>query len=147
MPGRAGRVSKGYCYRLITKSFWNKEIPDHMTPDMLVRVFSLLFIQPKPSHRHFTPSPSPLAKWNGLYFVSSFSSELAPLATIVLKVKLLDIGDPRTILSTALSPPNLSDIMRTVLQLKEVLLEESAAVIWLACTQQSAAYKQCVHVM
>lgn len=41
MPGRAGRVSKGYCYRLVTKRFWNKEIPDHMVPDMLVSVFFL----------------------------------------------------------------------------------------------------------
>lgn len=48
------------------------------------------------------------------------SSQLAPLATIMLKVKLLDIGDPRSVLSTALSPPNLGDIVRTVLQLKEV---------------------------
>lgn len=44
MPGRAGRVSKGYCYRLVTKHFWNKEIPDHMVPDMLVSVFYPLFI-------------------------------------------------------------------------------------------------------
>ncbi|XP_044023708.1 ATP-dependent RNA helicase TDRD9 isoform X3 [Siniperca chuatsi] len=78
--GRAGRVSKGYCYRLITKEFWRNEIPDHMIPEML----------------------------------------LAPLATIMLKVKLLDMGDPRSLLSTALSPPNLGDIVRTVLQLKEM---------------------------
>lgn len=48
------------------------------------------------------------------------SSQVAPLATIMLKVKLLDMGDPRSLLSTALSPPNLGDIVRTVLQLKEV---------------------------
>uniref|UniRef100_A0A8C4GVH0 RNA helicase n=1 Tax=Dicentrarchus labrax TaxID=13489 RepID=A0A8C4GVH0_DICLA len=78
--GRAGRVSKGYCYRLVTKAFWRNEIPEYMIPDML----------------------------------------LAPLATIMLKVKLLDMGDPRSILSTALSPPNLGDIVRTVLQLKEM---------------------------
>lgn len=48
------------------------------------------------------------------------SSQLAPLANIMLKVKLLDMGDPRSILSTALSPPDLGDIVRTVLQLKEV---------------------------
>lgn len=48
------------------------------------------------------------------------SSQVAPLATIMLKVKLLDMGDPRSVLSKALSPPNLSDIVRTVLQLKEV---------------------------
>ncbi|XP_034531835.1 ATP-dependent RNA helicase TDRD9 [Notolabrus celidotus] len=78
--GRAGRVSKGYCYRFIPKEFWCNEIPEYMTPEML----------------------------------------LAPLATIMLKVKLLDMGDPRSLLSTALSPPDLSDIVRTVLQLKEM---------------------------
>uniref|UniRef100_A0A3Q1C9R2 ATP-dependent RNA helicase TDRD9 n=1 Tax=Amphiprion ocellaris TaxID=80972 RepID=A0A3Q1C9R2_AMPOC len=78
--GRAGRVSKGYCYRLVTKEFWRNEMPDHMIPEML----------------------------------------LAPLATILLKVKLLDMGDPRSLLSTALSPPKLCDIVRTVLQLKEM---------------------------
>ncbi|XP_074516874.1 ATP-dependent RNA helicase TDRD9 isoform X1 [Sebastes fasciatus] len=78
--GRAGRVSKGYCYRLVTKEFWRNDIPDYMIPEML----------------------------------------LAPLTTIMLKVKLLDMGDPRSILSTALSPPNLGDIVRTVLQLKEM---------------------------
>uniref|UniRef100_A0A3B4T3V9 RNA helicase n=1 Tax=Seriola dumerili TaxID=41447 RepID=A0A3B4T3V9_SERDU len=78
--GRAGRVSKGYCYRLVSKDFWRNEIPDYMIPEML----------------------------------------LAPLATIMLKVKLLDMGDPRSLLSTALSPPNLGDIVRTVLQLKEM---------------------------
>ncbi|XP_040916868.1 ATP-dependent RNA helicase TDRD9 [Toxotes jaculatrix] len=78
--GRAGRVSKGYCYRLVTKEFWKNGIPDYMIPEML----------------------------------------LAPLATIMLKVKLLDMGDPRSLLSTALSPPSLGDIVRTVLQLKEM---------------------------
>ncbi|KAK2826057.1 hypothetical protein Q5P01_020271 [Channa striata] len=78
--GRAGRVSKGYCYRLVTKEFWRNEIPDYMIPEML----------------------------------------LSPLPMILLKVKLLDMGDPRSLLSTALSPPNLRDIVRTVLQLKEM---------------------------
>ncbi|KAM9354857.1 ATP-dependent RNA helicase TDRD9 [Pholidichthys leucotaenia] len=78
--GRAGRVSKGYCYRLVTKEFWKSEIPDYMIPEML----------------------------------------LAPLATIVLKVKLWNIGDPRSLLSKALTPPNLCDIVKTVLQLKEM---------------------------
>lgn len=40
----------------------------------------------------------------------------------MLKVKLLDMGDPRSLLSTALSPPHLNDIERTVLQLKEVYM-------------------------
>ncbi|XP_072313542.1 ATP-dependent RNA helicase TDRD9 [Eucyclogobius newberryi] len=78
--GRAGRVSKGFCYRLVTREFWTSEIPDYMIPEML----------------------------------------LAPLGTILLKVKLLDMGDPRSVLSTALSPPNHNDIVKTVLQLKEM---------------------------
>uniref|UniRef100_A0A3Q2P5S3 ATP-dependent RNA helicase TDRD9 n=1 Tax=Fundulus heteroclitus TaxID=8078 RepID=A0A3Q2P5S3_FUNHE len=78
--GRAGRVSKGYCYRLVTKAFWINDIPEYMIPEM----------------------------------------QLAPLSTILLKVKLLDMGDPRSLLSTALSPPNLSDIVRTVIQLIEM---------------------------
>ncbi|XP_061896863.1 ATP-dependent RNA helicase TDRD9-like [Entelurus aequoreus] len=78
--GRAGRVSKGYCYRLVSKAFWKNEIPDYMIPEML----------------------------------------LAPLTTVILKVKRLDMGDPRSLLSTAPSPPNLKDIVRTVLQLKEM---------------------------
>lgn len=40
--GRAGRVSKGYCYRLVTKIFWNKEIQDHMIPEMLVNYLIFL---------------------------------------------------------------------------------------------------------
>ncbi|KAL2102408.1 hypothetical protein ACEWY4_001576 [Coilia grayii] len=76
--GRTGRVSKGYCYRLVTRDFWEREIPDFVEPEML----------------------------------------RAPLDSILLKVKLLDMGDPHALLSTALSPPNLSDIERTVLNLK-----------------------------
>lgn len=57
--------------------------------------------------------------------VSSFLSEFpsfqrCPLGSTVLKVKLLDMGEPRALLATALSPPSLSDIERTVLLLKEV---------------------------
>ncbi|KAF4089842.1 hypothetical protein AMELA_G00042910 [Ameiurus melas] len=78
--GRAGRVSKGFCYRLVTRAFWNSEIPEYTVPQML----------------------------------------RSPLANILLKVKLLDMGDPRTLLSTALTPPNLDHIERTILQLKEM---------------------------
>ncbi|KAG7277321.1 hypothetical protein CRUP_005855 [Coryphaenoides rupestris] len=66
--------------RLITKGFWENDIPEYMIPELLV----------------------------------------APLASIMLKVKLLDMGNPRVLLSTALAPPNLGDIVRTVLQLKEM---------------------------
>ncbi|GCC30391.1 hypothetical protein chiPu_0008842 [Chiloscyllium punctatum] len=78
--GRAGRVSKGYCYRLVTCDFWTHCIPDHAVPEM----------------------------------------QRCPLGSTVLKVKLLDMGEPRALLASALSPPNLKDIERTVLLLKEV---------------------------
>ncbi|XP_036607216.1 ATP-dependent RNA helicase TDRD9 [Trichosurus vulpecula] len=78
--GRAGRVSKGYCYRLIHKEFWINCIPDHVVPEML----------------------------------------RCPLGSTILKVKLLDMGEPRALLATALSPPSLGDIERTILLLKEV---------------------------
>ncbi|XP_050079301.1 probable ATP-dependent RNA helicase spindle-E [Anopheles maculipalpis] len=42
-----------------------------------------------------------------------------PLGAVVLKTKLLDMGPPHTILALAMSPPNLSDVSNTVLQLKE----------------------------
>ncbi|XP_032882942.1 ATP-dependent RNA helicase TDRD9 [Amblyraja radiata] len=78
--GRAGRVSKGYCYRLVTSDFWTDCIPDHAIPEM----------------------------------------QRCPLGSTVLKVKLLDMGEPRALLASALSPPNLKDIERTILLLKEV---------------------------
>ncbi|XP_044788759.1 ATP-dependent RNA helicase TDRD9 isoform X4 [Bubalus bubalis] len=78
--GRAGRVSKGYCYRLVHKDFWDNSIPNHVIPEML----------------------------------------RCPLGSTILKLKLLDMGEPRALLATALSPPSLSDIERTILLLKEV---------------------------
>ncbi|XP_072283954.1 ATP-dependent RNA helicase TDRD9 [Pyxicephalus adspersus] len=78
--GRAGRVSKGYCYRLVLKEFWDNSIPENVVPEIL----------------------------------------RSPLGSTVLKVKLLDMGEPRALLATALSPPNVSDIERTILLLKEV---------------------------
>ncbi|XP_054828112.1 ATP-dependent RNA helicase TDRD9 [Eublepharis macularius] len=78
--GRAGRVSKGYCYRLIYKDFWANYIPETSVPEMV----------------------------------------RCPLENTVLKVKQLDMGEPRALLATALSPPNISDIERTILLLKEI---------------------------
>ncbi|XP_013915067.1 PREDICTED: putative ATP-dependent RNA helicase TDRD9 [Thamnophis sirtalis] len=78
--GRAGRVSKGYCYRLVYKDFWANCIPESTVPEMM----------------------------------------RCPLETTVLKVKMLDMGEPRALLATALSPPVSSDIERTILHLKEV---------------------------
>ncbi|XP_044870123.1 ATP-dependent RNA helicase TDRD9 isoform X1 [Mauremys mutica] len=78
--GRAGRVSKGYCYRLIHKDFWTNCIPENAVPEIL----------------------------------------RCPLGSTVLKVKLLDMGEPRALLATAPSPPSIGDIERTILQLKEM---------------------------
>ncbi len=43
-----------------------------------------------------------------------------PLEKVVLNAKLLDMGEPKALLSQALSPPNLDDIEYAVLILKEV---------------------------
>uniref|UniRef100_A0A8C6IWB9 RNA helicase n=2 Tax=Melopsittacus undulatus TaxID=13146 RepID=A0A8C6IWB9_MELUD len=78
--GRAGRVSKGYCYRLVYKNFWTDSIPEQPVPEIL----------------------------------------RCPLGTTVLKIKKLDMGGPKALLATALSPPSVGDIERTVLHLKEL---------------------------
>ena len=44
VSGRAGRVSKGYCYRLVTKDFWEREIPDFVIPEMQVIIIFLPFL-------------------------------------------------------------------------------------------------------
>ncbi|KYN01299.1 PREDICTED: putative ATP-dependent RNA helicase TDRD9 [Cyphomyrmex costatus] len=44
----------------------------------------------------------------------------APLANVVLKTKLLDMGEPKALLALSLDPPNLSNIRDTILLLKEV---------------------------
>ncbi|NXV76589.1 TDRD9 helicase, partial [Atlantisia rogersi] len=78
--GRAGRVSKGYCYRLVHKDFWTNFIPEKSVPGIL----------------------------------------RSPLGKVVLKIKQLDMGEPKTLLKTALSPPSLNNIERTILYLKEL---------------------------
>ncbi|KFP91773.1 Putative ATP-dependent RNA helicase TDRD9, partial [Apaloderma vittatum] len=78
--GRAGRVSEGYCYRLVHKEFWTDFIPEKSLPEILC----------------------------------------CPLGTTVLKIKLLDMGGPKDLLATALTPPNVGDIERTIIQLKEL---------------------------
>ncbi|XP_065694891.1 ATP-dependent RNA helicase TDRD9 isoform X3 [Patagioenas fasciata] len=78
--GRAGRVSKGYCYRLVYREFWADFIPEKSVPEIL----------------------------------------RCPLGTTVLKIKKLDMGAPKALLATALSPPSIRDIERTILQLKEL---------------------------
>ncbi|KAJ7406563.1 putative ATP-dependent RNA helicase TDRD9 [Willisornis vidua] len=50
----------------------------------------------------------------------SSSLQRCPLGATVLKLKKLDMGNPKTLLATALSPPNADDIERTIDQLKEL---------------------------
>lgn len=44
----------------------------------------------------------------------------APLANVILKTKMLDMGEPKALLALSLDPPNLSNIRNTILLLKEV---------------------------
>ncbi|NWX28364.1 TDRD9 helicase, partial [Notiomystis cincta] len=48
------------------------------------------------------------------------SLQHCPLGTTLLKLKKLDIGEPKALLATALSPPSVGDIERTIVQLKEL---------------------------
>ncbi|NXD90276.1 TDRD9 helicase, partial [Chaetorhynchus papuensis] len=48
------------------------------------------------------------------------SLQHCPLGATVLKLKKLDIGEPKALLATALSPPSVGDIERTIVQLKEM---------------------------
>ena len=44
----------------------------------------------------------------------------APLENLVLQTKLLDMGEPKAVLALAIDPPDLSNLERTILLLKEV---------------------------
>jgi len=44
----------------------------------------------------------------------------APLANIVLRAKILDLDEPRVLLSHSLDPPTLSNLANTILNLKEI---------------------------
>lgn len=78
--GRAGRVSTGRVYRMITSEFYDNFLPEFIVPEM----------------------------------------KRCPLEQIVLKVKMLGLEEPKGILALALEPPNLSDIERAIVSLKEV---------------------------
>ncbi|KFQ25779.1 Putative ATP-dependent RNA helicase TDRD9, partial [Merops nubicus] len=52
--------------------------------------------------------------------VTLSSLQRCPLGTTILKTKMLDMGPPRDLLATALSPPCVGDVEHTILQLKEV---------------------------
>ncbi|NXP73265.1 TDRD9 helicase, partial [Ramphastos sulfuratus] len=78
--GRTGRVSQGYCYRLVYRDFWTNFIPEKSVPEILC----------------------------------------CPLGATVLKIKMLDMGGPKDLLLSALSPLGVDDIERTILQLKEL---------------------------
>ncbi|XP_069713135.1 ATP-dependent RNA helicase TDRD9 [Phaenicophaeus curvirostris] len=78
--GRAGRVSKGYCYRLVHKDFWTQFIPETLVPEIACCL----------------------------------------LGSTILKLKRFGMGEPKALLATALSPPSLGNIERSILHLKEL---------------------------
>ncbi|NXC83618.1 TDRD9 helicase, partial [Cercotrichas coryphoeus] len=56
----------------------------------------------------------------GRVTVILFSLQHCPLGSTVLKLKKLDIGEPKALLASALSPPSVDDIERTIVHLKEL---------------------------
>ncbi|CAK9813370.1 Probable ATP-dependent RNA helicase spindle-E [Anthophora quadrimaculata] len=77
--GRAGRVMDGRVYRLVPQAFYEKILPQDVSPEML----------------------------------------RSPLENLVLKAKLLDMGEPKAILALSLDPPDLVNLENTILLLKE----------------------------
>ncbi|NWR50899.1 TDRD9 helicase, partial [Regulus satrapa] len=58
--------------------------------------------------------------WSGRVTIILSSLQHCPLGATVLKLKKLGIGEPKALLATALSPPSMGDIERTIVQLKEL---------------------------
>lgn len=50
----------------------------------------------------------------------TFDLQRSRIDQLVLMTKLINLGEPKAILALALSPPNLDDIERTIIALKEV---------------------------
>ncbi|KAL6437658.1 hypothetical protein ACFW04_004216 [Cataglyphis niger] len=63
----------------------------------------------------------PKAFYNNIFDDESTPEMLrAPLANVVLRAKILDLDEPRTLLSLSLDPPSLSNLAATILTLKEI---------------------------
>ena len=77
--GRAGRVSEGTVYRLLTSDFY-KSLEDYPTPEM----------------------------------------QRSCLDKIILKLKLMDISEPKAILAETIEPPSYQEICRTEEYLKSM---------------------------
>ncbi|NXL79381.1 TDRD9 helicase, partial [Leptocoma aspasia] len=58
--------------------------------------------------------------WKHCLKIVLSSLQHCPLGGTVLKLKKLDMGEPKALLATALSPPSVGDIERTIVQLKEL---------------------------
>jgi len=78
--GRAGRVSEGMVFHLVTRKFYNNWIPKQGVPEL----------------------------------------QRCSLESAILRVKQLDLGSPKHILRLAMSPPNLTNIARSIMLLREV---------------------------
>jgi len=72
-----------------------------------------------------------------------YSLQICPLGATVLKIKKLDMGEPKALLATALSPPNVSDIERTILHLTEVGIFSNAVEIQVMKMYHIPCYLRC----
>ena len=50
--GRAGRVRDGVCFRMVTKDFYRRKIPQHQTPEMQRCPLEKLILQIKLWNKH-----------------------------------------------------------------------------------------------
>ena len=126
LSGRAGRVSNGRVYRMVTSSFYEDHIPEYGTPEMqVIRIlyYSIVhaFFDTVAALNIYWCCSQNVPIWHcSRWLESVFVFQRCPLDQLVLHVKVLDMGEPKAILGLALSPPNLDDIERTILMLKQV---------------------------
>lgn len=104
--GRAGRVMDGRVYRLVAKAFY------HVSKfNPVVNLYISLCLA--------------ITQINNLHLQNILDDEgmpemlRAPLANIVLRAKIFDFDDPRSLLALSLDPPSLQNLSGTILYLKE----------------------------
>lgn len=91
--GRAGRVAKGMCYRLMPQQFFDCHLADFAKPEI----------------------------------------QRCPLDKLILRLKLLpNLGTPAEVLYRTIEPPDITEISRTELYLKEMgALDDGLNLTWL----------------
>jgi len=144
--GRAGRVSNGQVYRLVQKTFYERSLDEYGLPEMsrcpltqlvsveysyrvysLAIIYTLLIVYILSVYIIYTLCLYYIYSLSILYYILSvyiiYNLCLYCIYSLfilkILKVKKLGQEEPRYILASALDPPHMSEIGKSVLLLKE----------------------------